>query len=226
MSIRRLDFCEPFFTVKYIAGEEALAVSEKSILLNLAPQPIRIEAQGLGQFQSAVVLNTELRDVQQAALVGRFADYADEGALLEEVKRAWPLAYDIRREERLKGKAHYMSPKSQVGNLQFSMYCTASVPLNVGLHREHPHLGGEEPQEVHTQIVGCGKMQQCRERDLKTLYLEDMMAPGCTHRPMFDEALNYPWHQYETVTPGIIMAVEILTSGRPVPANPPTPANA
>jgi hypothetical protein len=53
-------------------------------------------------------------------------------------------------------------------------------------------------------------MQQCLENDLDTLYLEELMAPGTTHKPMWDENGNYPWHQYETITPSIFMAFEIL----------------
>jgi hypothetical protein len=29
---------------------------------------------------------------------------------------------------------------------------------------------------------------------------------------MYDEQGNYPWHQYETITPGIFMAIEMLPS--------------
>jgi len=65
-------------------------------------------------------------------------------------------------------------------------------------------------KEVHIQIVGFGKMQQCLERDIDTLYLEEPLAPGATHRPMYDKQGNYPWHQYETITPGIFMAIEML----------------
>ena len=61
-------------------------------------------------------------------------------------------------------------------------------------------------------------MQQCRERDVSTLYLEEPMAPGTTHRPMYDAYGNYPWHQFETITPSIFMAVEMLPAG----ATPPT----
>ena len=28
--------------------------------------------------------------------------------------------------------------------------------------------------------------------------------------PMYDENFVYPWHQYETVTPSVFLAVEIL----------------
>ena len=39
------------------------------------------------------------------------------------------------------------------------------------------------------------------------------MAPGTTHRPMYDEQGNYPWHQFETITPSVFMAVEMLPDG-------------
>ena len=45
-----------------------------------------------------------------------------------------------RKEERLKGVSHYMSPKTSVGNINFSLYHSGSVPLNVGLHQAHPFL--------------------------------------------------------------------------------------
>jgi hypothetical protein len=111
-----------------------------------------------------------------------------------------------------------MSPKVWLGQFGFTMYHSATVPLNVGLHREHVFCPVPGFREVHTQIVGFGKMQQCRERDVTTLYLEEPMAPGTTHRPMYDPDGNYPWHQFETITPSIFMAVEMLPEG----ATPPT----
>ena len=39
------------------------------------------------------------------------------------------------------------------------------------------------------------------------------MAPGVTHRPMYDVEGNYPWHQFETITPSVFMAVEMLPAG-------------
>ena len=91
----------------------------------------------------------------------RFADHADEAALFEQVKAAWPSAFEIRGEERLRGVSHYMSPKVWIGNLGLTMYHSGSVPLNVGLHKEHPFCDVPGFREVHTQIVGFGKMQQC-----------------------------------------------------------------
>jgi hypothetical protein len=210
MSIEALSFAEPFFTVKYIVEEESYRVEERCILINLSEQPITIENQKLGFLQSVVVTTIAVKEVKQGLIVERFADYEDEPSLYEEVKKLWPLAYDIRKEERLKGVSHYLSPKAVLGNVRLSMYHSGSVPLNVGLHKEHVHCGDVLLKEVHTQIVGYGKMQQCLEKDIDTLYLEEPMAPGVTHKPMYDENGDYPWHQYETITPAIFMAIEVL----------------
>jgi hypothetical protein len=90
--------------------------------------------------------------------------------------------------------------------------------LNVGLHKDHDFCPVPGFREVHTQIMGFGKMQQCTERDIATLYLEEPMAPGQTHRPMYDDEGNYPWHQFETITPSIFLAVEMLPEGA-IPPN-------
>jgi hypothetical protein len=210
MSVAALDFAEPFFTVKLVTEATEHAIGEKTIVLNLAERPLEIRDQMLACLQSVVVMNTPIRAVERAVLIERFASYPDEAALFDEVKKTWPLAYDVRKEDRLKGVSHYMSPKASVGNIRLSMYHSGSVPLNVGLHKDHPFCDVPGFKEVHTQIVGFGKMQQCREKDTATLYLEEPLAPGATHKPMYDEAGNYPWHQYETITPGILMAVEML----------------
>jgi hypothetical protein len=145
-------------------------------------------------------------------LIECFSDYADEKAFLDEVKKTWPLAYDVQKEERLKGVSHYMSPKASMGNIDLSMYHAGSVPLSVGLHKSHPHCDDKMFKEVHTQIDGFGKMHQCLECDINTLCLEEPLAPGATHKPMYDQQGNCPWHQYETITPGIFMAIEMVPS--------------
>lgn len=213
MTIRALDFAEPFFTVRLIEDEAALAVNGRSILLNLSECPVRIREQTLGHLQSVIVADTDLADLDHAILIDRFDDHADEAALLAEVRGTWPSAFQVRGEERLRGIEHYMSPKVWIGQLGLTMYHSASVPLNVGLHRDHAFCPVPGFREVHTQVVGFGKMQQCRERDVSTLYLEEPMAPGTTHRPMYDANGTYPWHQFETITPSIFMAVEMLPPG-------------
>ena len=47
MVIEKLDFAEPFFSVKRIKKADNLHVSEKAIVLNLSETPIRIRQQKL-----------------------------------------------------------------------------------------------------------------------------------------------------------------------------------
>ena len=220
MAIQHIEIGTPFFRIELIQDEPTFQVEGKVILLNLSTNPIKIEQQSIEQFRSIVAIDTLLESVEHAVIVRDFDVYPDTDALIEEVKNHWPSAYDIRKEERLRGVCHHMSPKIWVGQIGLTLYCSWSVPLKVGLHSQHDFCPVPGFREVHTQIIGLGKMQSCREKDIRTLYLEDVMAPGVTHRPMCDEQGNYPWHQFETITPSIFMAVEMLPPG----ANPPSSA--
>ena len=217
MPVRTLDIAEPFFTIRLVTDETDYRVDGKKIVLNLSDKPIGIREQTLGSLQSVVVADVDLRNMEHAVIIERFADYPNEEKLFADIKRAWPSAFDVRQEERLRGVSHYMSPKVWVGQFGFTVYHSGSVPLNVGLHRDHAFCPVPGFREVHTQIVGFGKMQQCREQDVSTLYLEEPMAPGATHRPMYDADGNYPWHQFETITPSVFMAVEMLPEGATPP---------
>ncbi|WP_226689177.1 hypothetical protein [Ruegeria arenilitoris] len=213
MPIETLDFAQPFFCVQHITGEDSMSIEGRAIVLNLGRLDLSIEDQAVAPLSSVIVQDSTLNGVERAVIVHGFDAHADDNELFAWVKDTWPSAFDIRQEERLRGVSHYMSPKVFVGNVGLTMYHSGSVPLNVGLHKDHPFCPVPGFREVHTQIVGFGKMQQCRERDVETLYLEEFMAPGTTHKPMYDAEGNYPWHQYETITPSIFMAVEMLPEG-------------
>ena len=217
MSGQKLDFAEPFFTVTVIENESSFDVQDRSVLLNLSELPIFIEGQSLGQFQSAIFTNITVRQVTKAVLVEGLDREPDEAALFAAIKKTWPSAFEVRGEERLRGISHYMSPKIWIERLGLTIYHSGSVPLNVGLHKDHAFCPVPGFREVHTQLVGFGKMQQCREQDISSLYLEEPMAPGTTHRPMYDDEGRYPWHQFETITPSVFMAVEMLPEGASPP---------
>lgn len=219
MPVRALEISKPFFRISFVSDEPRLHIAERAILLNLSDADIAIEQQILRPLNSTIVQNVELKDVECAVVIAGFEQYPDQEALFDRVRATWPSAFEVRGEERLRGVSHYMSPKACIGNIGLTLYHSGSVPLNVGLHQDHPFCPVPGFREVHTQIVGYGKMQQCRERDLATLYLEEPMAPGTTHRPMYDGDGKYPWHQYETITPSIFLAVEILPDGAEFPGS-------
>lgn len=217
MPVENLSFAAPFFTVRLLTNVTAYDLDNRAIALNLGKRALSIEQQSLAPLTSVIVQDCRLSDVERCLLIEGFDDHNDDEAFFEEIKTQWPSAFDVRREERLLGVSHYMSPKTIKGDLGLTMYHSGSVPLNVGLHRDHPFCPVPGFREVHTQIVGFGKMQQCREKDVGTLYLEEPMAPGATHRPMYDANGNYPWHQYETITPSVFLAVELLPEGASFP---------
>ena len=217
MTIETLTIGDPFFQVRILKDETSYPISNKTIALNLSSDPVRVREQTWGELQSVILRDTEMKNVTHAVVVEGFADHTDDAALMARIRDAWPSAFEVRGEERLRGIQHYMSPKVWVGQFGFTIYHSASVPLNVGLHQEHAFCPVPGFREVHTQIVGFGKMQQCRQRDIDTLYLEEPMAPGATHRPMYDAEGNYPWHQFETITPSVFMAVEMLPDGATPP---------
>lgn len=218
MPVEKLNIAEPFFGLRLVTDEDRVDITERAIVLNLGSNPVLVEDQKLGSLQSAIFQKTTLCNVERIAVIERFDAHDDVAEFLSQIRKSWPTAYEVRGEERLRGVEHYMSPKIWVGQFGFTVYHSASIPLNVGLHKEHPFCPVPGFREVHTQIVGVGKMQQCREKDISTLYLEEVMAPGHTHRPMFDDEGNYPWHQFETITPSVFMAVEMLPAGTQPPA--------
>nr|MBX2884502.1 hypothetical protein [Granulosicoccus sp.] len=175
MTIETLSIGEPFFTLRLIRNEDSFQINNKTIVLNLADHPLCIQEQTLGTLESLIVLNTEISQIDHAVIVEDFADHLDEEALFEAVRVVWPSAYEVRGEDRLKGIGHYMSPKVWIDGFGFTLYHAATVPLKVGLHREHAFCPVPGFREVHMQIVGIGKMQQCREQNIDTLYLEEPM---------------------------------------------------
>lgn len=209
MTVKSITIGEPFFTIEYLSAEENFCLEERAILLNLGKKNIKIKHQKLKPLESVIVQNTEILGIETAIIIKNFDQY-NEADVFKRITNMWPTAYEVRGEERLKGVSHFMSPKIWEGRFGFTLYLSQSVPLNVGLHKEHPFCPEPGFREVHTQIMGIGKMQQCQKKDISTLYLEEIMAPGSTHKPMYDKQGNYPWHQYETITPSIFMAVEIL----------------
>lgn len=218
MSIEKLTIGDPFFSVKIISDEPHYQIEEATIILNLSDQNIKICEQFLGELQSLIVKDISILHVNHAVVIEGFSRHEDESVLMEQIRQSWPSAYEVRGEERLRGVEHYMSPKIWLGQFGFTLYHSQSVPLNVGLHKDHSFCPVPGFREVHTQIIGFGKMQQCRKQNIDTLYLEEYMAPGNTHRPMYDEMGNYPWHQYETITPSVFMAIEMLPDGATPPA--------
>ena len=112
MKHHRLTLGDPFFGVSLIEHAASWQIGEPTIVLNIGTQPVRVEAQQLAPLQSAVLVNTEIHDLERVVLVEGFADHSDEAALMEQVRAAWPSAYEVRGEDRLRGSNTTCRPRS------------------------------------------------------------------------------------------------------------------
>jgi len=205
MSIKVLQFCEPFYTIKAVQDEKEYKIGNKSIVVNLSESSIMVKNRPVNHLKSTIVTNVVVNNLKRAIIVEDYERNIDHAKLFEEIKKKWPLVYDMTKQERHKGILLWRSSKEKIfGNTEINL-CYIAANVSTGLHKMHP----PDFTEVHTQILGVGKMQKTEENDYGTLYQEVILAPGMTHDPFYDEQVVYPWHQYQSVTEAIFMAVEI-----------------
>lgn len=76
------------------------------------------------------------------------------------------------------------------------------------IHNQHHFI------EVHTQILGNGRMQKFKTASDTSQYEDQPMAPGNTVAPFCGtgtgSTFSYPWHQYYSDTACVWMAIEYL----------------
>jgi len=99
-----------------------------------------------------------------------------------------------------------VSPSPRRYRLKLNLWYTPEE-TDCGIHTGHQFL------EVHTQVLGTGRMQKFRENNADTLYDDVVMPPGFTHDPFFtvanDRSFHYPWHRYYADTDCVWMAIEL-----------------
>lgn len=83
----------------------------------------------------------------------------------------------------------------------------APANTNCFIHNKHDFI------EIHSQILGQGRMQKFKAQNHSTLYEDIFMSPGYTTPTPFcevkeDNQYIYPWHQYYADTDCIWLAIE------------------
>ena len=106
MSVEDITIGDPFFSVKLIKSNKNIFVNGKAIVLNLSNSPLKIRQQVLGHLQSVIVIDTALTDVQCAVLIEGLSNHLSDSDLLKKVCMKWPTAFEVRKEERLRGVEH------------------------------------------------------------------------------------------------------------------------
>ncbi|MDX7992653.1 hypothetical protein [Xenorhabdus littoralis] len=81
----------------------------------------------------------------------------------------------------------------------------AEQGTHCGIHNEHSFI------EIHTQILGLGRMQCFKNKKYNSIYKEIVMAPGTTTSRAFcngGHGYKYPYHQYYADTNSIWLVLE------------------
>ena len=188
--------------MKFVNDQPIFEIKDRSIVINLSEKEIWVKGHPLGSLKSTIVKNVALPEIERAIVVEGYQSAGSAEDLFAETQKQWPLMHEITGLERFKGVPVRRSPKETVGNIDLYLFSVESL-TNVGLHKQHDH------REVHTQLLGCGKMQKFEENNYSTLYQEEFLVPGWTHEPFYDKEVIYPWHQYQSITDSIYMYVII-----------------
>jgi hypothetical protein len=204
MSIRTLQFPEPFYTIKALHGEKEYGIARNSIVINLSEIDLRVKDKPLTFLKSTIVRGTTIKEIQRALVIEDYEKNSANPEFFNEIKKQWRLMYEISKQERHRGIHLWRSPKEKVDNIDLNL-CYISANVDTGPHKGH----SSNFMEVHTQLLGYGKMQKLEENDATTMYQEVILSPGYTHEPFFSEDNVYPWHQYHSISDCIYMPIEI-----------------
>lgn len=213
MSVQRLSFAEPFFSVDYIENEEQYYVEKKSMIINLSERSQKIayiKSLPIMPLKAAVIENTVVENIGKALVVKDFMRCnLNDITVVNAIKNTWPSLYEMSGLPRHKDLPYYKSPKFKVGegseHIEIN-FCFVDEPWSPS----KPHKAHDRNfDEVHAQIRGYGKMRIFEDNDYRTCYRELNMAPGTVHDRLYDSKGNYPWHEYQSVTPCIYCPIEL-----------------
>jgi hypothetical protein len=223
---RSLSFANDWIDSLLVTGVHNLPVQD-AIVVNLSTTTLRYTAgEDRGvilPWKSSILRNCTLEEAETAALL-----HVRKSTNLGGVALRWDW-YGRRNAEFSRETPLYISSQDDVGEVELdpqTAFIAAktgpSLPrhyrlkLNLWFTPEETDCGihtGHHFLEVHTQILGRGRMQKFRENRADTLYEDVPMATGFTHEPFFklgaDRSFSYPWHRYYADTDCVWMAIEL-----------------
>ncbi len=223
---RPLAFSNDWIDSVLVSNPHSLPVAD-AIVVNLSPVPLRYSGGGnqgtIPPWKSTMLRHCTLEEGAMAALL-RVQKRTNLGAVALE----WDW-YGKRYPQFPRTTPLYISSQDDIGDVEFdplvvfNRRCQGApsprryrLKLNLWYTPEETDCGihtGHQFLEVHTQVLGTGRMQKFRDNSGETLYEDVLMPPGFTHDPFFvlgdDRSFSYPWHRYYADTDCIWMAIEL-----------------
>ena len=223
---RNLSFSNDWIDSMLVTNARAMPV-EDAIVVNLSTTPLQYSAGGnhgtILPWKSTTLRRCTIDHAESAALL-----HVRQRTNLGGVALSWDW-YGHGNPQFPRGTPLYISSQDEIGEVQldpiraFTQETSVSasprryrLKLNLWYTPEETDCGihtGHQFLEVHTQLLGTGRMQKFRESNAETLYEDVLMPPGYTHDPFFalknDRSFSYPWHRYYADTDCIWMAIEL-----------------
>lgn len=174
-----------------------------TIVLNCGKPIILEDGTSLDNLESGLFQNTKIEGEKLLVFkLGNELEVSD--ALANYCRNNWTQVFEIFPFENFKNVDFFRSPKIKLGNFEFNFwYCGEN--FSCGIHNEHNFF------ELHTQIFGQGEMQKFHDKDEKTIFYREILAPGKTHKPFFTKEHKYSYHQYKSISKCIWLAIESNT---------------
>lgn len=224
-SVRDLSFADDFIDAQIIENPSNYVV-EDAIVVNLSPEPMITGDEHsaiIPAWKSTWLKGGVIKSGERAALI-KVTKVKNLGGC---VFRGWDwLGNRIRSFPR--DTPLYISSQDAIGTVKTDPMVFTNerkIPENIQefelklnlwwspgdtdcfIHNEHPFL------EVHTQILGVGRMQKFKENDEETIYEDIPMSMGYSHDPFCrvtgPNEWTYPWHRYYADTDCVWLAVEL-----------------
>ena len=223
---RSLSFANAWIESVLVTGAHKLPIQD-AIVVNLSTTALRYTSGNdsgvILPWKSSMLRNCTLEEAETAALL-----HVRKSTNLGGVVLGWDW-YGRRNADFPRETPLYISSQDDVGEVELDPLAAFTavktgpplprryrLKLNLWFTPEETDCGihtGHQFLEVHTQILGRGRMQKFRENRADALYEDVPMAAGFTHDPFFklgaDRSFSYPWHRYYADTDCVWMAIEL-----------------
>ena len=221
---RNLSFSNDWIESVLVTATHDLPV-EDAIVVNLSTTPLKYSAGNnrgtISPWKSTILHHCIVDNAEAAALL-----HVRQRTNLGAVALGWDW-YGRHNPQFPRGTPLYISSQDDIGEVQLDPVAAFTHDTSASPRRYRLKLNlwytpeetdcvihtGHQFLEVHTQVLGTGRMQKFRENNASTLYEEVVVPPGYTHDPFFllgsDRSFSYPWHRYYADTDCIWMAIEL-----------------
>jgi hypothetical protein len=225
--IKVLNFSGSYVNAKYVSNVDDYPIKSRTIVVNPEETDAYIGEENrslIPSFSSTILNDTVIKEAESLILlevletknIGKII-FEQGWSILHGFDNTFPADVPLYKSPQdetavLKVDPYFMArqsekPKDQEPfSVKANLWYTPSY-TDCAIHNQHDFI------EIHTQVLGQGRMQKFKEDDFGTLYEDHLMTEGYTQIVPFCEVhkgqkYTYPWHQYYADTDCIWMVIE------------------